>query len=234
RAASPVGELPAARLLGRVRRQGRARTNVPGAGRHPDPTREGGHRDQERDARSDSPPSADRAGRGARGPDRAADRGRVAGGPGAGRCRAGTPADLRDGDRMSTIETTDEFAVERVTFVRSFELPLADAWDGRTLDVRVVPYNVPTTRDDPPRFTPYRESFLRGAFEKQLTTPGRDRVCLNVEHEQGFRGAIGRSLKFSDHEDGLHGSFGVLENADGDKALSLIRDGFLTGLSLEF
>jgi Escherichia/Staphylococcus phage prohead protease len=134
---------------------------------------------------------------------------------------------------MSTIETTD-VAVERVTFVRSFELPLADAWDGRTLDVRVVPYNVPTTVADPPRFTPYRESFLRGAFEKQLTTPGRDRVWLNVEHEQGFRGAIGRSLKFSDHEDGLHGSFGVLENADGDKALSLIRDGFLTGLSLEF
>src|SRR4029077_6049263 len=108
RAASPVGELPAARLLGRVRRQGRARTNVPGAGRHLDPTRQGGHRDKERDARSDSPPPADRAGRGARGPDRAADRGRVAGGPGAGRCRAGTPADLRDGDRMSTIETTTE------------------------------------------------------------------------------------------------------------------------------
>src|SRR4029077_5868911 len=53
-------------------------------------------------------------------------------------------------------------------------------------------------------------------------------------HEQGFRGAIGRSLTFKDREDGLYGSFGVLENADGDKALSLIRDGFLTGLSLEF
>jgi Escherichia/Staphylococcus phage prohead protease len=123
---------------------------------------------------------------------------------------------------------------ETVVLVRSFELPLADGWDGRTLDVRVVPYNVPTTVADPPRFMPYQESFLRGAFEKQLTTPGRDRVWLNVEHEQGFRGAIGRSLKFADQEDGLHGSFGVLENADGDKALSLIRDGFLTGLSLEF
>ena len=130
---------------------------------------------------------------------------------------------------MSATETA-----ERVTLVRSFELPLADSWDGRTLDVRVVPYDTPATVADPPDWMPYRETFLRGAFEKQLSTPGRDRVWMNVEHEQGFRGAIGRSLRFDDHADGLHGSFGVLENADGDKALELIRDGFLTGLSLEF
>jgi HK97 family phage prohead protease len=102
------------------------------------------------------------------------------------------------------------------------------------LDVRVVPYNVPTKVADPPDWMPYQEEFLPGAFQRQLTTPGRDRVWLNVEHEQGFRGAIGKSLKFRDAADGLHGSFGVLENADGDKALELVRTGFLTGISLEF
>jgi HK97 family phage prohead protease len=133
---------------------------------------------------------------------------------------------------MSAAETPE--TGERIKLFRSFELPLADAWDGRTLDTRIVPYNLPATVADPPHFRPYREAFVPGAFERQLTTPGRDRVWLNVEHEPGFRGAIGRSLRFEDHEDGLHGSFGVLENADGDKALELIRDGFLTGLSLEF
>src|SRR4029077_5266751 len=151
--------------------------------------------------------------------------GSLAGGRRAERDRAGAPA---GGDDMTTVET------ERTILVRSFQLPLADSWDGRTLDVRVVPYNTPALVADPPDFAPYQEAFVPGAFDRQLTTPGRDRVWMNVEHEQGFRGAIGRSLRFDDHEDGLHGSFGVLENADGDKALSLIRDGFLTGLSLEF
>src|SRR5262245_15377041 len=108
---------------------------------------------------------------------------------------------------MSTNETTTttgdvDVARERVTLVRRFELPLADSWDGRTLDVRVVPYDTPATVADPPDWAPYREAFLRGAFDKQLTTPGRDRVWMNVEHEQGFRGAIGRSLRFDDRQDG--------------------------------
>lgn len=124
--------------------------------------------------------------------------------------------------------------IERTTLVRSFDLPLADSWDGRTLDVRVVPYNVPATVSDPPHFTPYREAFVPGAFERQLSTPGRDRVFLNFEHEQGIRGVIGQSLEFHDRDDGLHASFGVHENADGDKALMLIRSRVLTGLSLEF
>lgn len=125
-------------------------------------------------------------------------------------------------------------AVQRVTLVRGFELPLEDAWDGRTLDVRIVPYGVQATVSDPPDFRPYREMFMPGVFERQLTTPGRDKVWLNVEHEQGFRGAVGRSLQFRDQEDGLHGSFGVDEGPDGDKALRLVTSGFLTGMSLEF
>lgn len=119
-------------------------------------------------------------------------------------------------------------------FVRSFELPLEEGWDGRTLETRVVPYNVAAVVRDPPSFHPYQEAFAPGAFERQLATPGRDKVLLNFEHDQGLRGVIGHSLEFHDRDDGLHAAFGIHENADGDKALDLIHRRVLTGLSLEF
>jgi len=127
--------------------------------------------------------------------------------------------------------TTTE--LDRSVLVRGFELPGGDAWDGRTLDVRIVPYNERATVSDPPTYEPYEEMFMPGVFQRQLTTPGRDKVWLNVEHEQGFRGAVGRSLTFQERDDGLYGSFGVDEGPDGDKALRLVTSGFLTGISVE-
>jgi HK97 family phage prohead protease len=76
--------------------------------------------------------------------------------------------------------------------------------------------------------------FMPGAFTRQLSTPGRDKVLLNFEHEVGIRGVIGQSLSFRERDDGLYGSFGVHENTDGDKALEMINTGLLTGLSAEF
>lgn len=136
---------------------------------------------------------------------------------------------------MSATETKAETETRtRVTLFRSFELPLTDSWDGRTLDVRIVPYNQPATVSDPPDWQPYQEMFVPGAFERQLTTPGRDKVLLNFEHEQGIRGVVGHSLRFADGGDDLVASFGVHETGDGDKALLMVREGLLTGLSLEF
>lgn len=138
---------------------------------------------------------------------------------------------------MTATTPTADTAVEarsRVTLVRSFELPLTDSWDGRTLDVRIVPYNRSALVSDPPDFRPYQEMFMPGAFERQLTTAGRDKVLLNFEHEQGLRGVVGHSLRFADSGDELVASFGVHDNSDGDKALLLVREGLLTGLSLEF
>jgi HK97 family phage prohead protease len=134
---------------------------------------------------------------------------------------------------MSAVETQTETG-ERKMIVRSFELPLSDGWDGRTLEAKIVPYNQPVTVADPPDWEPYREMFMPGAFERQLSTPGRDKVLLNFEHEQGIRGVVGQSLRFAEEEDGLHGSFGIHENTDGDKALQMIHSGLLTGLSMEF
>lgn len=119
-------------------------------------------------------------------------------------------------------------------FTRTFEAALADDGDGRTLEGRIVPYNTVAWVADPPDFTEYREMFLPGAFERQLAAPGRNKVLLNFEHEQGIGGTLGRSVELRDQDDGLHGTFKVLEGDDGDKALTLIREGFLTGLSVEF
>jgi len=118
-------------------------------------------------------------------------------------------------------------------FVRAFGL-LPESWDGHTLETRVVPYNQPATVADPPHFIPYQEMFVPGVFSKQLSTPGRDKVLLNFEHEEGIRGNIGHSLKFYDREDGLYGDFKVSDESDGTKALELINAGFLSGLSVEF
>jgi HK97 family phage prohead protease len=139
----------------------------------------------------------------------------------------------------ATFEETKAFAehmVEQQTqqaFVRTFEAELAPG-DGRTLEARIAPYNTPARVADPPDFTPYQEVFAPGAFERQLSAPDRVRIWLNFEHEQGLRGIVGHGLQLHDRSDGLHGDFRVMENADGDKALQLVHEGLLTGLSVEF
>jgi HK97 family phage prohead protease len=129
---------------------------------------------------------------------------------------------------MSTVEVAK---VE--TVVRTFEVPLAESWDGRTLETRIVPYNQPATVADPPHFDPYEEVWMPKVFQRQLSTPGRDKVLMNVEHEEGIRGVVGQSLELAERDDGLYGSFGIHENSDGDKALTMIRNGFFTGVSLD-
>lgn len=117
---------------------------------------------------------------------------------------------------------------------RDFPVEFAEGGDGRTIDARIVPYDVKAKVADPPDFRPYEESFVRGAFERQTGAPDRVKIWLNFEHEQGLRGIVGHGVELHDRDDGLYGSFRVHENADGDKALSLVRQGLLTGLSLEF
>lgn len=117
---------------------------------------------------------------------------------------------------------------------REFPVEFAAVGDGRTIDARIVPYNISARVSDPPDFTPYEEAFVPGAFERQLNAPNRVNIWLNFEHEQGIRGVIGHGVELQERADGLYGSFRVHDNPDGDKALSLVREGLLTGLSLEF
>lgn len=126
-----------------------------------------------------------------------------------------------------------EAVEEHAVHIRTFEAELAEG-DGRTIEGRIVPYEVPAVVADGPRGPAYREQFARGAFGAQLRAPNRVRVLLNFEHDQGIRGIVGHAVGLEDRFDGLHGTFRALGDADGDKALQLVNEGLLRGLSLEF
>ncbi len=124
-----------------------------------------------------------------------------------------------------------EQTLERAT---RFDIP-ADG-DGRTLYARIVPYNTPTVVSDAPHYIEYQEAFRADAFDAQLKaagTAGERPVFLNFEHEPGLRGIIGRAVQLMSRSDGLYGEFRILDGVDGDKALALIRDKVLSGMSLE-
>lgn len=119
-----------------------------------------------------------------------------------------------------------------LTFVRTFEAELADTGDGRTVVGRCVPFDVASTVADPPDYQPYEELFRAGAFKDNTKAPNR--VLLDFEHEPGIRGALGFGVELEERNDGLHGSFKVLDGNDGDKALALVREKVLTGFSVAF
>lgn len=118
------------------------------------------------------------------------------------------------------------------TLTREFPVDLAEG-DGRTIDLRVVPYNTVARVADPPDWTPYDEMWMPGAFDKQLSSANRVEVFLNFEHQQGLQGIIGHGAELRETANGLEGTFRVHDNADGEKALSLVREGLLRGVSLE-
>ena len=104
--------------------------------------------------------------------------------------------------------------------------------DGRTLDLRIVPYNTPTVvRDN--GGPPYQEEWLPGVFDAQMKAANRVDVLVNFEHEQGIRGTVGRGVELRDMPDGAEGTFRMLSGSDADKALELVNEGVARGVSLE-
>jgi len=113
---------------------------------------------------------------------------------------------------------------------RDFQAEFTPVGDGRTLDLRIIPYNtVARVRDN--GGPEYDEEWLPGVFDKQVKAANR--VFVNVEHEQGFGGVVGRGQEFREDNDAFIGSVRVLSGPDGDKALELVNDGVLTGVSVE-
>lgn len=122
---------------------------------------------------------------------------------------------------------------QRIVREVSFEI----GGDGRTIEARVVPYNQTTQVVDLPEHggtgIPYLERWLPGAFEKQANAANRVEVWLNFEHEDGLRGIVGHGVALREKPDALYGTFRVHPNADGDKVLHMVKEGILTGLSIE-
>jgi len=113
---------------------------------------------------------------------------------------------------------------------REFQAELTPVGDGRTIDMRIVPYNTPAVVRDG-QGPEYEEEWLPGVFDKQINAANR--VWVNVEHEQGFRGVVGKGHQFSEGEDGFLGTVRIDEGPDGDKALRFVNDGSLAGVSVE-
>jgi HK97 family phage prohead protease len=134
------------------------------------------------------------------------------------------------------LQTHDSERPERAVFVakrvNAADLKLGD---GRTVDVRVVPYGETAEANDGLGGLPvgivYRETIMPGAFDHQLNAANR--VHMNVEHEPGISGKIGFGVTLASRSDGLYGSFRFLNTPAGDTALELVREGALGGVSFE-
>ena len=134
-----------------------------------------------------------------------------------------------------TLEQTQDIeAPETGLLHREFAADLT-VGDGRTVDVRVVPYGERITHNDGlggvPKGVPYEEEWAMGAFSHQLNAANR--VLANYEHQTGIAGIIGHGLVLREEKDGLYGSFKIHATAVGDTALELIREQVLSGVSLE-
>jgi HK97 family phage prohead protease len=109
------------------------------------------------------------------------------------------------------------------------------AGDGRTVDVKIVPYGEQIEHNDGlggvPKGVMYREEWAPGSFDHQLSAANR--VLANCEHERGINGVIGHGLALTSGSDGLYGSFKIHQTAGGDTALELIREGIFDSVSLE-
>jgi uncharacterized protein len=131
------------------------------------------------------------------------------------------------------IEQTSE-APETGLLHRVYAAELTPA-AGRTVDVRIVPYGERITHNDGlggvPKGVPYVEEWAPGAFSPQLKAANR--VLANFEHQQGLAGVVGHGMSLEERKDALYGSFRIHDTPDGDKALTLIREGVLDGVSVE-
>lgn len=134
---------------------------------------------------------------------------------------------------MTEQESTSE-ARESGLLRREFETEISSG-DGRTLDIRIVPFGERAVVADGfggvPVGVPYEEEWMPGCFDKQLRAA--DKIYLNFQHEPGLRGIIGKGLALRAASDGYHASFRVLNGDDCEKALELVREDVLTGASIE-
>lgn len=134
---------------------------------------------------------------------------------------------------MTTVEA--EPITEQVSEVIHREFAAEVAVDGRTVDVRIVPYGETITHNDglggERRGVDYREEWLPGVFSHQVTAAHR--VHANFEHQTGAINVVGHGLTLREGQDGFYGSFEIHETPQGETTLALLRAKSLDGVSLE-
>lgn len=75
------------------------------------------------------------------------------------------------------------------------------------------------------------EVFTRGAFSGAVSNVSRV-IVSNQAHDRA--NSIGRALELRDEDDGLYGALKISDTSHGRDVLTLMRDGVLTELSVEF
>ncbi len=110
--------------------------------------------------------------------------------------------------------------------------------EGRTIDVKIVPYSGAARVSDDGGATMYEEMWMPGAFSDQVkaATVGRAReVFVNFEHPapMQMKDVLGHGLALRETPDALYGSFGLHDDENGAKAAMMVKDGLVGGVSLE-
>jgi HK97 family phage prohead protease len=103
--------------------------------------------------------------------------------------------------------------------------------EGRTVDVRVVPFDEVARVADPPDYRPYEEQWMPGAFDHQVKAANR--LHANYEHRRDITSVVGHGLSLRAQPDGYHATFTIHETNAGETALALLRGGALPSVSLE-
>lgn len=114
--------------------------------------------------------------------------------------------------------------------LRSFEATAVEV-EGRTVDVRVVPFGEVARVADPPDYDMYEEEWLPGCFDHQMSAANR--IHANYEHEKSITSVVGHGVTLRSEPDGYHVTAVIHRTNGGDTALELLNAGALPSVSLE-
>ncbi|MFM2437359.1 MAG: hypothetical protein RLZ55_168 [Actinomycetota bacterium] len=99
--------------------------------------------------------------------------------------------------------------------------------EARTVTGKAAPYDTWT-----PIGGSYFESLAPSVFEKSIKERG-DRVPLMLHHQHRAM-PIGKAVEWDSQPDGVYATWEIAPTDDADEAYRMMRDGFLTGLSVGF
>jgi phage head maturation protease len=135
---------------------------------------------------------------------------------------------------MSTAETTHMTNTEtaaRPFLVREFVARDLEV-EGRTVDVRLVPFGEVARVADPPDWHEYDEEWLPGCFDHQVNAANR--IHAKYGHSESVVDVVGHGITLRSVDgDGYHVSTKIHETIQGETTLELLRGGALPCVSLE-